>query len=248
MRIPQVVVEDLLADPRLTSADRSTHLWAYVIQPRSIRELARKTGASKTAVARACRNLAGAKWMMLVKGQYAVRPVPLIPSGSQTALAQALEAGYAFARNKGEYLMKCYLDMWVNCDEFVDNARPEFLENPESSQPLEYDRFYPRYGIAFEFNGAQHYELGDEQSQKALRTRDLVKDALSRANGIALVTVKAEDLLPARFVQLLPDGLPHRHVDEESLHFRTLARLGTAYASKAARSTRQPGTTVVRRQ
>ncbi|MEW6048508.1 MAG: hypothetical protein AB1609_18860 [Bacillota bacterium] len=48
--------------------------------------------------------------------------------------------------------MKCWLDLLVAGDDFVDNARPAFLGNPLSRDPLEFDRYYLD-GVRFEFNG-----------------------------------------------------------------------------------------------
>lgn len=97
----------------------------------------------------------------------------------------------------GEFLMRKLLDNTVASTTFMDNARPSFLRNPKTNQPLEYDRLYFE-GVAFEFNGEQHYsttsEFPDPQALQERRTRDLIKVALSLENGITLVTVVDEDL------------------------------------------------------
>ena len=96
--------------------------------------------------------------------------------------------------------MKCRLDLIVRCDEFVDNARPKWLENPSTEAPLEYDRFYYLLKIAFEFNGSQHYGVtevfNDEEVVNEGMKRDSVKEELSRQHGIKLVVVTPDDLIP----------------------------------------------------
>jgi len=67
-----------------------------------------------------------------------------------------LEADINAAPNKGEALMRKVLDLVIPDTGFIDNYRPEFLKNPMTGQCLEYDRYH-NVGVAFEFNGPQHY-------------------------------------------------------------------------------------------
>lgn len=63
----------------------------------------------------------------------------------------------------GEALMREYLSLLVDADDFEDNAAPGFLVNPWTDERLQFDRFYPP-GVAFEFNGPQHYGPTDRFS------------------------------------------------------------------------------------
>jgi hypothetical protein len=67
-------------------------------------------------------------------------------------MVERLEKQYGMAQNKGEFLMKRNLDLWVHSSEFVDNARPDHLTTPTSDHPLEYDRYYYQLGVAFELS------------------------------------------------------------------------------------------------
>ena len=122
-----------------------------------------------------------------------------------------LETDIKAAPNKGEALMRKVLDLVIPDTEFIDNYRPEFLKNPMTGQCLEYDRYY-KLGVAFEFNGPQHYgpteKYPDRRDAAALRTRDLVKRGLSAENGITLIVVRAADLSIGAICRLAERHLP----------------------------------------
>ncbi|MDP2871471.1 MAG: hypothetical protein Q8P31_02915 [Bacillota bacterium] len=243
MRIPDHVLHELQKQPQLTFTDRSVYLWCFIYQPRTVREAATKLRLPWRSVATACDSLAATEWMTFVTMAKARRPVPLTPLRCQSALALQLEKNYAQAPNKGEFLMKSHLDLRIQSDQFVDNARPEFLTRKTTDQPLEYDRFYTHLAVAFEFNGSQHFlatqAFGDEQAQKEIIERDLIKESLSRNAGVRLIVVTADDLRPGVFERLLPDDLPQYHVDEDGPYYQALARISTAYADKTGRQVRQ---------
>jgi hypothetical protein len=176
--------------------------------------------------------------MSLSRAGESTRPLALIPRLHQERMARFLEKIYDWVQDRGEFLMKCWLDLRVNCDEYVDNARPKFLANPMTGEPLEYDRLYG-IGIAFEHHGAQHFgptdEYPDAQAWKQLAARDLMKESLSVRAGIRLVVVPADKLRPGEFEKLLPADLPQNVVDEDGPYYKTLARICRAYSDKAAR-------------
>lgn len=241
MEFAEIILNELLETPRLTPVDRNVYIWAFLLQPPSIRRVAEAAGVSWHTASRACRRLAQAEWMRLEGPPQRKRPVAVVPARCQDKLAERLEKEYGMARNKGEFLMKRNLDLWVRSREFLDNARPDLLTSPTSDHALEYDRFYYGFGVAFEFNGPQHYDAGpgfDEQTHKEIRTRDLIKQALSKEAGVQLVTVTGQDLAPDIFPKLLPETLPRNWVDTDGPYFRALSRLSKAYAAKAGRPAR----------
>lgn len=79
-------------------------------------------------------------------------------------------------------------------------VRPEFLVNPETNHRLELDGFAPdiptKYGkgVAFEYNGSQHYfyQPRFHQSSKdfeAQKRRDNVKRQICKKMGIILIVI-----------------------------------------------------------
>lgn len=61
------------------------------------------------------------------------------------------------ARFDGEAIMREYLNVLVDSDEFPDNVRPGFLVNPYTGERMEFDRYYPPH-VALEFQGPQRGE------------------------------------------------------------------------------------------
>ena len=241
MRLSDLVLTELARDG-LGFREQGVYLAAYAHAPESMAGLARAARLSRKTVTRACRVLAAAGWMSLRRASDRLCPVALIPKRCQVKLGKMLEARYSSVDYRGEFLMKRFLDMWVRCDVFVDNARPDFLCNPTTGESLEYDRHYELWDVAFEFNGPQHYGRtewyeGPREAGERI-ARDLVKESLSRKEGVELVVVRAADLEAGRLARLVPAGLPRQHVDQEGPLFETWARLAGRYRGKVQRDER----------
>lgn len=145
------------------------------------------------------------------------------------------------AQNKGEFLAKKRMELWIRDDTYMDNARPGFLLNPVTGEEMECDRIHWRVKLVGEFNGWQHYgptrDYGDEKSREQ-QARDLMKMSLCEKNGFTIVEFTPDDLRPgaleAKLEEARPD-LKRRHIDTEGPYFRALMELGSAYAAKAAK-------------
>jgi len=155
----------------------------------------------------------------------------------------ALKGRLDRAEHKGEALMREWLNLLVVSTRYYDHARPDFLVNPLTSQPMEYDRWYPP-GVAFEFNGPQHYgttELyPDPEKAKQTMARDAMKKGLSLDNGVTLLVVRPEDLSLDGMRRLIGNLLPLRQVDEDDLLLRYLTLASNAYRLKAGTGARRP--------
>lgn len=237
MKVPRFVIDQLSQQPGVNFKKQSLFYLALAYEPRSYSELARKAGMPRGVIRATCKALSSIGWMKIEGSSRMVRPVAVIPPHLQQKMAEMLREQYVVASNKGEFLMKRLLDVWIDNDNFVDNARPEFLVNPLTDQPLEYDRLYIE-GVAFEFNGPQHHGptemYPDDKASKEAKARDLIKKSLSRDHGVNLVTVAASQLVPDEFEKLLPAELPLNYVDKEGPYFQALAHLCKAYSAKAA--------------
>lgn len=78
--------------------------------------------------------------------------------------------------------------------EVLVNSRPNFLVNPKTGQPLEYDCFDPISNIAVEYNGEQHYNFpnGFHKTEKEFKDqifRDEIKKKISEDYGIKLISI-----------------------------------------------------------
>jgi hypothetical protein len=188
-------------------------------------------------------------WLRLVREGKGLRPVLAIPAAVQETLIEELKAEFSMARHKGEFLMKRLLDLLVY-NPYIDNARPDFLINPLTGEPLELDRYFPD-GAGFEHNGTQHYATtdlyDDAEALKQAQSRDLMKSGLCQKAGVALVTVRAEDLSIEGIRRLLPPCLKRNVVDEKGPYAVALDLLCAAYRKKVARSARIGGSAEVTR-
>lgn len=138
---------------------------------------------------------------------------------------------------RGEALMREYLTLIVDSDEYQDNATPGFLVNPYTSEKVEFDRYYP-VGVAFEFNGPQHYKptphYPDEKAVRKQMTRDLVKVGICKEKGIVLRVVHPQDLSLKRMTEIVRGLLPLRDLEGHELIIKHLERDSRTYRQKAA--------------
>lgn len=146
------------------------------------------------------RELAASGWIHATQaGQKApVRFSLRIPEQDRSALEVSLVAQrLQDSDHRGEAIMQEYLSLLIDLDEFEDNARPGFLINPLTDQPMELDRYYPKIA-AFEFNGDQHRRTTKRfPSGRALanqQARDLMKEAQCARRGVQLIVIEPADL------------------------------------------------------
>jgi hypothetical protein len=203
--------------------------------PTSMGDLAAAFNVNSKTISAACARLVQRGWLAFSQHRRFKQPVPLIPASVQELMVVRLRDEFDAAMYRGEFLMRAYLDMRICSDDYVDNARLDFLTNPATGQRLEYDRYY-RLGVGFEFNGPQHYKhtrkFMDDEGLRQRQTRDLIKKGLSLDAHVALVTVTADQLHPTILETLIPDTLPRRPIDTNCPYCRALAELSVTYAAQ----------------
>jgi hypothetical protein len=112
--------------------------------------------------------------------------------------------------------------------------------HPQVSAPCR--AHYYKVGVAFEFNGPQHYgpteKYPDQRDATALRTRDLVKRGLSAENGITLIVVRATELSIGAICRLAERHLPVCRPRKTDLYVVRLQAMLRRYAenSRCARA------------
>jgi hypothetical protein len=141
------------------------------------------------------------------------------------------------AQHRGEALLREFLTLLVNLDDYEENASPDHLLNPYSGELLELDRYYPTAGVAVEFNGAQHYEETDlatfEETAKQVG-RDAMKAFICKARGIELAIIHPEDLTLKAIDQKLPGRLPRRDLEALQPLVAALEELASDYRERTA--------------
>jgi hypothetical protein len=139
---------------------------------------------------------------------------------------------------RGEALMREFLSVLVDSEQFSDNVAPHFLFNPLTDALMQFDRYYSP-SIAFEFNGPQHYQRTKRYASMKLsnqRSRDLMKKGLCIEQGVTLVVVHREDLSLAGMQAKIGNLLPLRKLEGQE---RVIDLLEAS--SLAHRSTDAPG-------
>ena len=154
MRIPDYILDGLFSWPGLGFNEYTIYMLVRYHRPASIDDLVTKSSLGRHRVVRACRILGKAGWLNLIKQGRTIRPVGAVPTVLQEKMIAELKTRLSMAQFKGEFLLKSALDLWVDSDNFVDNARPPFLINPLTDEPLEIDRYYPEDRVGIEYNGA----------------------------------------------------------------------------------------------
>jgi len=238
-------LEELEKDRSLSAIQRCLYLLAWAHDPATVTDLARLANVNRGTVTRTGVRLVERGWMKMVPFRGQVRPAALIPRQSQIVMAHDLEIEYELEQRKGEFLMNKRLDWSLRSDECVRNARPKFLTNPETRMPLELDRFDPKAGLAFEYNGSQHYhESGDytEEEVNRQKVHDLLKESLSMRNGITLLVFSWQDLRPGVIESRLEATVPHLkrgYVDMAGPYMKTLNRMCANYASRVEKAEKE---------
>lgn len=121
----------------------------------------------------------------------------------------------------------------------MDNARPSFLQNPLTGEPLELDRHYPDLRLGFEHHGPQHFGVTKQHPKveefNELRSHDLMKMGPCREHDVTLVVVTAEDLSLNRLLKAIPDFAPKRQVDTNGPYVKALEKLSAECKASMAR-------------
>ncbi len=235
---------ELLLDRRLEIRPRV--LYAYLQLTPGLHEhrgqftypgLSRLTGADPKSLRRSVAALQAAGWVKAAHwGKFSpVRftlrnPVRERQEAAVLAASRRLEE----APFIGEALMREYLTLIADSDEYIDNARPNFLVNPYTDEVLEFDRYYPPR-VAFEFNGPQHYGPTAQYPKDAWKQqgRDYVKGGICLARGISLVVVCAPDLTLAGMRQKVEGVLPLRDLRGRELLIDRLETASEPYRRRA---------------
>lgn len=210
----------LLADRRLRSQAKVL-FGALQLTPHFHNTTGQFTYVSLGALTNTCRSvlkealseLKQAGWLTSQqKNQFAPLHFSLVDPTTTFTKADLVKAMRRIQRApfRGEALMREYLSLLIDSDQFADDSAPGFLENPLTGERLEFDRFYPP-NVAFEFNGPQHYgatNLFSAEEATQQQARDYMKIGICITRGISLVIVHAQDLslkgMQAKVGNLLP--------------------------------------------
>ena len=177
--------------------------------------LASLAGTCPRTTRTAISHLASTGWLDVVqKNQAAPIRFTLRNLAWDRALTEVTNADLRLreATYDGEAIMREYLSLLIECDQYQDNATPGFLNNPYTDEPLQLDRYYPP-AVAFEYHGPQHFGPTKRFSARQAafqRGRDLMKLGMCLEKGITLQVVTSEDLSLQSMQQKVGNLLPLR--------------------------------------
>ena len=110
-----------------------------------------------------------------------------------------------FTKWKKETQMFRLLQEIFNTDSIM-NGYYSWLESPKG-EAMQLDWFCPKYSVAFEYNGRQHYEYSTyfHKSKKAfkyLQECDKLKHEICKDKGVVLVPIRYDKSLTKRYLLL----------------------------------------------
>lgn len=230
------VHHEIVLDPNLSLSAKGLY-GALLLNPHgSASELSRILEVSRDTVSSHLKELEKAGWAKRPSSRVVC---PAQPKEVRQRQAERFEQLLSYHPYIGEHLSFCWLDELIDSDDYVDHARPQFLKNPVTNQPMEYDRIYPTYKKAFEHQGLQHFgpteKFPDLNKAREQELRDWAKLGISSANGIELVTITWEDLSLQGMLAKVPNGLPRRLVDPKDPYIRCLEQESAKYRATMER-------------
>lgn len=228
---------EIASDARLSAQERGLYLVVRSLQLPTLTEIARVSGASLSTVSRACSNLTAMDWLRGTRSGRDRQMIASVPFEVQAKQAELLEELYSMQPLKGEFLTKTMLDIYVPDRDYVENARPKFLENPVTKEPLELDRFYYRRRKGVEHHGPQHFfptsAYPDPEECRLLQARDLMKKGLCTDNGVDLIVVTYRDLSPSGILRCIAGKMKTVSVDSDGPLLIKLTEMCSNYRGAA---------------
>jgi hypothetical protein len=229
---PDLSARDVIAYCRLKETGKQERECSY-------KTVAHLLGLCVTTTRRALAALAKASWLIVnQKNQKTPVFVKLDTPFDQFAREQAnlFTNRLKRPRLKGEAIVQSMVEVLVDSEYWV-GGYPSYLRNPRTDELLQIDLYLPKYRIAIEFNGPQHYRPTVFASQEKVllqKERDEAKARQLTAHGIILVVLTAADLsLKTIAAKLRELGVPLRDLSLYPTLVGYIENRAAAYRRKA---------------
>jgi len=232
--VESIVPNALVQDKRLCDLSIRIYLTLQRNRFSSIAELALAVGACRARTGRAIKVLTERGWTLCIDSEDSRSKVivPTWPVSVEAAIAALVADDKESVAFLGQWIMWGWLDVLVDALDYLDNSRPDWLRNADTGYRMELDREYRSLGVAFEFQGEQHFRpteaYPDEDVLARQQLRDDQKAGVCLRNGVRLVEVTFEDLTLRRMLKKV-DGLPLRHYRPDGPIIRTLSQYSDSY-------------------
>ena len=231
LRIAVRIIEALTEVKSLSAVAKTIYIAAMMQQPQSIHMLADHLRLDRKTLTRHCAELEISGWMRFADEAGRRRPVPTLPVEIEAMLAVETGNLLDMSHFKGEEATMCFAD-WIIAPRIrlVRDARPSFMLNPETRQPLELDIYAPQVKWGLEHNGDQHYGVTDlypdKDQLRERQKRDVLKVGLCKQNDVRLYIVTKNDLSLERMLLFFPPDIPRRDFDPKGPYVQMLERVG----------------------
>ncbi|MDB4898147.1 MAG: hypothetical protein JWN15_4409 [Firmicutes bacterium] len=196
-------------------------------------------GISVNTLKRAARVLQETGWLKVARGKK-FAPIHFtlqtLAADQRAQRKAAMSRRVADGKPHGEAVMKEYLTLLIDSDEYEENARPGFLVNPYTDEKMELDRYYPPKA-AFEFQGEQHdgptAKFPSETKARKQQARDAIKMDICTRRGVTLIILRRRDLTLATIREKVNGVLPLKDLDPSDPVVAHLEQLSLAYRTNS---------------
>lgn len=147
-------------DRRLSAPDKAFHLQLLADGEGTISMHARRMGVSYSTAHRAAIRLIQYDWAQALPRGDKTHIAPAVPIEVENKVAERMMWMRDSHPPVGEFLLKCILCLLIPDRNYYDNIRPPFMVDGHGGGRLELDRLYESARIAFEYQGAQHFQAG----------------------------------------------------------------------------------------
>ncbi len=230
----------MLADNSIDPRAKFLYMSIIAFKPKSIRELADRTGMNRSVVTNLIGSLQEAQWLLIYETPGKKVMIPTGPLEVQKAKLEHAKEVDKFHPRGGENKMNLLLDLIVDVSPFIYNCRPWFLQNPFTKEFLEYDCFAPDVKVPWEFNGRQHYEttpqFSDEIELERTKERDFMKAQISCEQGVTLITITSKDLKIDTMLEKVPEHVPTKLFDVNSVYAKGVEEMCLQYIKYSERA------------
>lgn len=237
----RIVIRQLLRDQRLPPAIKVTHQLLCLHPKDTIVANAKLFNMRYDVLRRRVRRLQQLDWAYEFPHPETRRPVivPFMPLTVEQMVADELQRGRNDTPYWGEWILGRWLDLIVDDDDYVDNARPESLVSGFGSYRMEVDYLFRGARVGIEFQGKHHFEAGpskeEQEKLKRQQERDALKSLLCVRQDIAFVEIIGRDLSYETLVSKLGRLLPLIPPRKDRPLFRALSAMTHSYVNNLNR-------------
>jgi len=231
LRIAVRILREFSAATGLTNAEKAIYTALMMKNLSSYGKLKAETEFCHKTLVKHCKSLEQHGWLNRTVSLTGYLLTPVLPEEVESRIASEVLETINLSPYKGEATAVAAIE-WIVAPTvtIIRNARPSFLKNPDTNQPMEFDIFLPEWRWAGEYHGDQHFGptklYPGEKEFVARFGRDQAKERLARENSVRLSIFRKYDLCIARISELIPGNIPRRPYAPDGPFVKMIGELG----------------------